>query len=108
MLENSLVLSSSTQSVRHSRFRDSQSRTKAMARPVRPPTLLSAFVALEAAPEIMDPPELVTRDRPSDAFETAPEAVPFALETVSPAASLAFAAVSAVVEACLTFCRRRR
>lgn len=79
-----------------------------MARPVRPPTLFNAFAALDAAPETIDPPELVTRDRPSDAFETAPEAKSFALEVVSPAASLAFVAVSAVVEACLTFCRRKR
>jgi hypothetical protein len=79
-----------------------------MTRPVRPPTLSNAFVAVEAAPEIIDPPELVTRDRPSDAFDTAPEAVSFALEAVSLATSLAFAADSAVVEACLTFCCRRR
>lgn len=79
-----------------------------MARPVRPPTLFSAFAAVEAAPEIMDPPELVTRDRPSAAFDAAPEAVFFALDAVSAAASLAFVAVSAVVEACLMFCRRRR
>ena len=79
-----------------------------MVRPVRPPTRFIAFVALETAPDTMDDPELVTRDRPSDAFDTAPEAVSFALDAVSPAVSLAFAAVSAVVEACLTFCRRRR
>jgi hypothetical protein len=102
------VLQSFMHSTRRSRIHDLQSRTKAMARPVRPPMLFNAFVALEAAPETMDPPELVTRDRPSDAFDTAPEAVSFALEAVSPAASLAFVAVSAVVEACLTFCRRRR
>ena len=57
---------------------------------------------------MMDDPELETRDRPSDAFDTAPEAVSFALDAVSPAVSLAFVAVSAVVDACLTFCRRRR
>lgn len=79
-----------------------------MARPVRPPTLFNAFVALEAAPETIEPPELVTLDRPSDAFDMAPEAVSFALEAASPAVSLAFVAASAVVEACLTFCRRRR
>jgi hypothetical protein len=79
-----------------------------MARPVRPPTLFRAFAALEAAPEIIDPPELVTRDRPSEAFDTARDAESLALEAVSPAASLAFAAVSAVVEACLMFGRRRR
>lgn len=79
-----------------------------MARPVRPPTLFNAFAALEAAPEIIDPPELVTRERPSEAFDTVADAESFALEAVSPAASLAFAAVSAVVEACLMVCRRRR
>jgi len=79
-----------------------------MTRPVRPVTLFIASDAREAALETTDDPELVTRDRPSEAFDTAPEAVSFALDAVFPAASLAFVAVSAVVEACLTFCRRRR
>lgn len=64
--------------------------TKAMSLPVLPPTLPSAFLALEAAFEMAGPAELVTRDRPSEAFETFADAVSFA-----------FAAVSLAVEACL-------
>ncbi len=56
----------------------------------------------------MFPPELVTLDSPCDAFETTPEALSLAADTVSLALSFALPAVSAVVEACLTFCRRRR
>ena len=63
--------------------------TKEMSLPVRPPTFLRAFPALLAAFEIPDPAELVTFDRPSEAFEMLAEAVSFA-----------FAAVSAAVEAC--------
>jgi hypothetical protein len=70
--------------------------TKEMSLPVRPPTLLRAFRALDAAFEIAGPAELVTLVRPSEAFDTVDEAV-----------SLAFAAVSAVVEACLC-CRLRK
>jgi hypothetical protein len=50
----------------------------------------------------------VTLDRPSDALDVTTDAVSFALDAASTAASLDFAAVSAVVEACLKFCRRRR
>ena len=78
-----------------------------MTLPVRPPTLLRAVCALDAAPLIMLPPELVTLDRPCDAFETALEALSFVVEAVSLALSFTLPAVSAVVEACLTFCRRR-
>jgi hypothetical protein len=63
--------------------------TKEMSLPVLPPTLPRAFLALLAALEIAGPAELVTLDRPSEAFETEDEAVSFAL-----------AAVSAAVEAC--------
>jgi hypothetical protein len=108
MLTSVSVLGPLTHSIQQSKVHNSQFRTNAMARPVRPPTLFRAFAAPEAAPEMTDPPELVTRERPSEAFDTALDAESFALEAVSPAASLAFAVVSAVVEACLTFCRRRR
>jgi hypothetical protein len=81
--------------------------TNEMSLPVRPPTLLRAFRALEAAFEIAGPAELVTLVRPSEAFETVDEAVSLAFAAVSAAVSLAFAAVSAVVEACLN-CRRLR
>ena len=50
----------------------------------------------------------MTLDRHSDALDVTTDPVSFALDAASPAASLAFAAVSAVVEACLKFCRRRR
>ena len=82
--------------------------TKEMTRPVRPPTLLSAFLALDPALDKTDPPELVTLDRPSDAFDVMLDVASLALEAVSEAVSFALFAVSAVVEACLTFCRRRR
>jgi len=75
--------------------------------PVLPPTLLSVFCTVDAAPVMIEPPELVTLDRPCDAFDVIPEAVSFAFDAVSLAVSLALAAVSAVVEACLIFCRRR-
>ena len=79
-----------------------------MALPVLPPTLLSAFRALDTAPETAGPAEVVTRERPCEAFETTPEAESFAFEAVSPAVSFAFAAVSAAVEACRMLGRRRK
>ena len=82
--------------------------TKEMTRPVRPPTLLSAFLAVDPALDKADPPELVTLDRPSDAFDVIFEVASLAFEAVSAAVSFALLAVSAAVEACLTFCRRRR
>lgn len=63
--------------------------------------MLAAALALAAAPDTADDAELVTRLRPSLAFDVAEDAV-------SDAASFAFEAVSAVVEACRRLFRRRR
>lgn len=68
--------------------------------PVRPPIPLIAEDAEEAAFETEELAELVTLDRPSDAFETCCCAVSLALEATS-------AAFSVVEEACLNCCRRR-
>lgn len=62
-----------------------------MSLPVLPPTLPRAVRALVAALAIAGPAELVTLERPSEAFEIEEEAVSFA-----------FAAVSLAVEACLS------
>jgi len=67
--------------------------TNEMSLPVLPPTLPRAFLALVAALEMAGPAELVTLERPSEAFETVEEAESFA-----------FAAVSLAVEACLRNC----
>lgn len=61
---------------------------------MRPPTLDKAFCADAAAFETEDPAELVTLDRPCEAFDTVLSAVSLAFD----AASLAF---SVVDEACL-------
>lgn len=63
-----------------------------MSLPVLPPILLRALRALVAAFAMAGPAELVTRVRPSEAFETEEDAVSFA-----------FAAVSLAVEACLNW-----
>ena len=76
--------------------------------PVRPPILLIALLALPAAPDAIDEAELVTRLRPSLAFEVACPAEACAFDAVSDAASFALVAVSAVVEACRKLFRRRR
>lgn len=67
-----------------------------MSLPVLPPTLPRAVRALDAALAMAGPAELVTLERPSEAFEIEAEADCFALAAVS----LAFAAASLVVEAC--------
>ena len=64
--------------------------TNEMSLPVLPPTLPKALRAFDAAFAIAGPAELVTLERPSEAFEMEAEAVSFA-----------FAAVSLAVEACL-------
>lgn len=74
--------------------------TNLMARPVRPPMRPNAEDAEVAAPEMAEPAELVTLDRPSDAFEACCCAESFALEATSDAFSV-------VEEACLNCCRRR-
>jgi len=56
-----------------------------------------AFVTEDAAPDAIEPAELVTRERPSDAFDVALEP-----------ASWTFVAASEVVEACLMLLRRRK
>jgi len=54
------------------------------------------FVTEDAAPDAIEPAELVTLERPSEAFEVALEP-----------ASWTFVAASEVVEACLMLLRRR-
>ena len=68
-----------------------------MSLPVLPPTLLNAFRAPEAAPLTIFPADDVTLDRPSEASETVPDAVSFAL-----------VAASELVEACLRLFLRRK
>lgn len=75
--------------------------TNLITLPVRPPTLDKAFCADAATFETEEPAELVTLDKPSEAFET----VWFALSLAFDAASPAF---SVVDEACLNCCCRRR
>ena len=68
-----------------------------MRRPVLPPTLDSVLLSPDPTLDMADPAELWTRLRPWEA-----------LDTVSEAVSLAFAAVSAAVEACLKLLFWRR
>ena len=53
-----------------------------MSLPVLPPILPIMFRAPEVTLDAADPAELVTFDRPSEAFDTEVEAVSFALEAV--------------------------
>ena len=71
-------------------------------RPVRPPILLTKLVTPWVYLLIPEPAEDDTRERPSDAFEVAAEAVSFAFE----APSEAFCVASAVVEAFRNAVRR--
>ena len=68
-----------------------------MSLPVRPPTLPKELATPELTLERVEPAELVTLLRPSEALDTDVDAVSLALE-----------AVSAAVEACLMLVRRRR
>ena len=72
-------------------------RIRLIYRPVRPWTLLTAWLALSAAPDAIEDAELVTRLRPSPAFDV-----------VLDATSFAFEAASAVVDACRRSFRRRK
>lgn len=72
-----------------------------MTLPVRPPILDKADCADEATFETEEPAELVTLDKPSEAFDTVLLAVSLAFDAASPAFSV-------VDEACLNCCCRRR
>jgi hypothetical protein len=65
--------------------------------PVRPPIPPNALVTPEPTRDRVEPAELETLLKPSEALDTEVDAVSFALE-----------AVSAAVEACLILLRRRR
>jgi hypothetical protein len=75
--------------------------TNPMILPVLPPILFNAFPARLAAPLMAGPAELVTRERPSDAWLTALEPVCCAFEAALDAASV-------VEEAFRRLARRRR
>jgi hypothetical protein len=75
--------------------------TNPMILPVLPPILFNAFPARLAAPLMAGPAELVTRERPSDAWLTALEPVCCAFEAALDAASV-------VEEAFRMLVRRRR
>ena len=70
--------------------------------------MLAALLALAAAPDAIEEAELVTRLRPSLAFDVAEDAEACTLDAVSDAASFAFEAVSAAVEAFRRLLRRKR